>query len=287
MAFDVDTNPASATAPMEDGTAAYFSDRVAVVTGGASGIGLALGESMLMFDAKGVVLADIDDAKLADAFQRLNAEYPGRVLAVRCDVTDEADVQQLIMRAAEFGGGHIHLLFNNAGAALWKAFDDASNEDWTRGFALNFMSAVYGTRAVLPIMRAGGGGHIVNTISGIAFWPMPQQSMYAATKAALNALTLALTEGLHDPAIGSRHVMCGHSARSWSTVRRCGRHRWSRAAGPGNCGGYATPIGSAREPKRPSVRLNGHESTYPASGAIGRGSAPNGRRPVPYRPPAR
>jgi short-subunit dehydrogenase len=104
----------------------------------------------------------------------------------------------MIRQAAEFGGGRIDLLFNNAGAGLGGHFDEQTNDDWEKAFALNFYGALYGIRAVLPIMRAQGGGHIVDIISGIAFMPMAQQTMYAATKAALNGLTLALRYELWD-----------------------------------------------------------------------------------------
>lgn len=170
----------------------YYRDKVAVVTGGASGIGLALAEVMLSSGAEGVVLGDVNDTNLARETARLNAAHPGRALGVHCNVTREAEVQELIAKAADFGGGRIDLLFNNAGAGFAGYFDQLSNADWEKAFALNFYGALYGIRAVLPVMRAQGGGHIVNVISGIAFSPMALQSMYAATKAALNALTLAL-----------------------------------------------------------------------------------------------
>ena len=93
----------------------------------------------------------------------------------------------MIEQAAEFGGGRIDLLFNNAGAGFSGHFEEQTNGDWEKAFALNFYAAVYGIRAVLPVMRAQGGGHIVNIISGIAFYPMAYQTMYSATKAALNS----------------------------------------------------------------------------------------------------
>ena len=176
----------------------YYQDKVAVVTGGASGIGLALAETMLSYRAKRVVLADVNDANLARETARLNVAYPGQALGIRCDVTKEEDVKGMIQQAAEFGGGSIDLLFNNAGAGLGGHFDEQTNADWQKAFALNFYGAVYGIRAVLPVMRAQGSGHIVNIISGIAFYPMAFQTMYSATKAALNSLTLALRYELWD-----------------------------------------------------------------------------------------
>lgn len=173
-------------------TSEYYEGKVGVVTGGASGIGLALCEVMLSFGARRVVLVDVNDENLAREVARLDATYPGRVLGLRCNVTVESDVQEMIRRAAEFGDGHIDRLFNNAGAGFAGWFDDLTNEDWQRAFALNFFGPLYGTRAVLPIMRAQGGGHIVNIISGIAWAPMPMQAPYTATKAALNLFTLAL-----------------------------------------------------------------------------------------------
>ena len=173
-------------------TGKYYEKKVAVVTGGASGIGLALCKAMLAFGADKVVLADINKERLERETGRLEGEYPGKVLGLTCDVTSEDSVKDMIARSAEFGGGRIDILFNNAGAGLSGLFEEETNEMWEKAFAINFYSAVYGIRAAIPVMRAKGGGHIINVISGIAFSPMAQQTMYSATKAALNALTLAL-----------------------------------------------------------------------------------------------
>jgi len=175
----------------------YFKDKVAVVTGAASGIGLALAETMLSYGAKQVVLVDINDENLKREAARLNSAHPGKVLGIHTNVTKEQEVEGMIQKAAEFCG-RIDLLFNNAGAGLGGFFDKQTNEDWEKAFALNFYSTLYGIRAVLPIMRKQGSGHIVNTISGIAFMPMAQQTMYSATKAALNGMTLALRYELWD-----------------------------------------------------------------------------------------
>jgi NAD(P)-dependent dehydrogenase (short-subunit alcohol dehydrogenase family) len=175
----------------------YYRDKVAVVTGAASGIGLALVETMLSYGAKKVVLGDFNDENLSREAARLNTVYAGKVLGIHCDVTKEVDVREMIRKAVEFGG-RIDFLFNNAGTGFAGWFDKQTNEDWEKAFALNFFGALYGIRSVLPIMRRQGGGHIVDIISSIAFSPMAQQTMYAATKAALNGLTLALRYELWD-----------------------------------------------------------------------------------------
>lgn len=170
----------------------YFKGKTAVVTGSASGIGLALIEELLQSDAAKVVMADISPERLKEHEKRLQNQYGKRIKGILCDVTGEAAVQSLIADAAAFFGGRFDLLINNAGAGFGGWFGDLTNADWKTAFDLNFYGALYGMRAVLPIMIKQGGGQIVNIISGIAFSPMAAQSRYAATKAALNALSLAL-----------------------------------------------------------------------------------------------
>lgn len=187
----------------------YYENKVAVVTGGASGIGLALCELLLSFDAKAVILADLNEEKLKKESARLETAYPGKVFGIRTDVTRQESVAAMIRQSADFGGGQIHFLFNNAGLALAKFFDETTDADWKFAFEINFFSALYGIRAVLPIMRAQGGGHIANTASGIAFSPMAMQSMYAATKAALVGLTGSLRYELWDENIRLSTVIPG------------------------------------------------------------------------------
>jgi len=182
----------------------YFEDKTAVVTGAASGIGLALIEELLAYGAKRVVMADVNRANLDKHSNRLSEQYPGKVKGFLCDVTIEKNVINMINEAVDFFDGGLDLLINNAGAGLAGHFSMPSNgkridkmqvqtnEIWDKAFALNFYGALYGCRAAIPIMQKNGGGQIINVISGIAFYPMPYQSMYASTKAALNGLSLSL-----------------------------------------------------------------------------------------------
>ncbi len=187
----------------------HFENKVAVITGGASGIGLALCEELLALGAKAVVPADLNEEKLKTECVRLKAAYPGKVLGVRTDVTSRESVFALMKKAAEFGAGRVDLLFNNAGLGLGKAFDDTTDADWKFAFDVNFYGALYGIRAVLPIMRAQGGGHIANTASGIVFSPMPHQTLYSASKAALMALTSSLRGELWDEKIRLSTIIPG------------------------------------------------------------------------------
>jgi NAD(P)-dependent dehydrogenase (short-subunit alcohol dehydrogenase family) len=152
-----------------------------------SGIGLALAETMLSYGAKKVILADINDENLRRETARLDTAYPGKTLGLHCDVTNQIEVQAMIHGDAEFGG-RIDILFNNAGAGFGGLFDKLTNKHWEKAFALNFYGALYGIRAVLPVMRQQGGGHIVDIVSGIAFAPMAQMTQYSATKAALDVM---------------------------------------------------------------------------------------------------
>lgn len=187
----------------------YFGGKVAAVTGGASGIGLALCEALLRYGARTVVLADVNAANLDRHVARLAAAHPGKVHGIRTDVTREAEVTSMVRGAAGRGGGRLDLLVNNAGAGFFGAFDQLTDEDWKRAFDLNFHSAIHGVRAALPIMRAQGGGQILNVASGIAYVAMPYQSMYSATKAAVLGLTTSLRYELWDEGIRLSTVVPG------------------------------------------------------------------------------
>lgn len=190
-----------------ENTKGYYTGKNAVVTGAASGVGLALCEELLAQGAGKVMLADINPPRLEKERERLNKQYPGQVQGIVCDVSEESSVKRMIADALGFMDGRLDLLINNAGLALGGMFaqtDDSaqivrqfnikvqSNEDWQRAFAVNFYGALYGCREAIRVMRPQGGGQVINIISGIAFSPMAYQSMYAATKAALNMLTLTL-----------------------------------------------------------------------------------------------
>ena len=187
----------------------YYEDKVAVVTGGASGIGLAICETLLEYKARTIVIADLNEEKLNIEKNRLNSTYPGKVFGVVCDISKKESVEAMIRQSAEYTDGRIDLLFNNAGLGLNKEFDATNDSDWDFAFRINFYGALHAIRAVLPIMRAQGGGHIANTASGIGYVPMAYQSMYSATKAALIGLTGSLRYEYYDENIRFSAIIPG------------------------------------------------------------------------------
>lgn len=167
-----------------------LSGKVAVITGGASGIGLAMARR---FAAEGmrVVLADIDEVSLRSAEAHL-AEGGAEVLAVVCDTSLEADLYALAAATMErFGGAHV--LCNNAGVVgrgdAWRGPMNA----WEWVIGVNLYGVIHGVRAFLPIMEDQGEGHIVNTASMAGLVAMPGAAPYNVTKTGV----VALTEGLY------------------------------------------------------------------------------------------
>lgn len=168
--------------------------QVAVVTGAASGIGLAMARR---FAAEGlrVVLADVEEGALSKAAGELAAEG-AEVLARRVDVGDRDAVTTLADAAYEAFGA-VHVLCNNAGVGsgaegpMW----EHDPNDWAWAFSVNVWGVFHGIQAFVPRMIAGGGpGHVVNTSSGDGgIAPLPTASVYAVTKAAV----VTLTESLH------------------------------------------------------------------------------------------
>src|SRR5262245_46038238 len=164
-----------------------FKDRIAVVTGAASGIGLALAER---FAAEGmkIVMADIEATALATAEAALRRKAPA-VLAVEVDVARPDDVERLARETyAAFGAAHV--LCNNAGVAVIGAAHEHSLADWQWVINVNLWGVIHGVRAFLPRMLAGGGeGHIVNTASMSGLTTAPFMSVYDVTKHAVVALS--------------------------------------------------------------------------------------------------
>lgn len=175
-----------------------FKGKIAVITGGASGVGRAIG-AQLAAEGAIVVLADIDQAKL-DATAAEIAVEGSTVVGLTVDVTKEASVDALAQQVYDRFGA-VHLLFNNAGVGLGearKAIWTLPVNDWRWGIDVNVMGVVHGIKAFVPRMIAGGeDGVVINTSStNGGLRSLPNTPIYAATKAAVTSISEVLYQQL-------------------------------------------------------------------------------------------
>ena len=170
--------------------------RVAVVTGGASGIGKAICRALLG-EGTSVVIADIEEPALAETVAELTPF--GKVTGIETDVMDAASVDSMAQQVFSTFGA-CHLLFNNAGVGvsssipMWRT----TPNDWKWCFGVNVFGVVHGILSFVPRMiETNEEGVVVNTSSGDGgFAPMPHASVYAPTKAGVSALTECLAHQL-------------------------------------------------------------------------------------------
>ena len=173
-----------------------ISDSVAVVTGGASGIGKGIVGALLRHGAK-VVIADIEQSAIDETVAEMGAH--GDITGIRTDITDEASVKALADAVYE-RHGKVNLLYNNAGVTSGgggKPWQQEPN-DWRWCFGVNVFGTAICTSEFVPRMIEGGHpGQVVNTSSGDGgFAPVPTASVYAASKAAVSCFTEALHHNL-------------------------------------------------------------------------------------------
>jgi NAD(P)-dependent dehydrogenase (short-subunit alcohol dehydrogenase family) len=187
-----------------------FNKRVAVVTGAASGIGLALSERFLT-EGMRVVLADVEPERLAAEVKRLT-DAGGDVLGVRCDVRDSDSVEALRDETLSSFGA-VDVLVNNAGVAPAGSMIDSSPADWRWIVEVNGLGVAYGVSAFGPAMREAGTGHIVNTASEAGLATSASLGIYSATKHAIVGLTESLYRELAETDIGV-HCLCPNLVRT-------------------------------------------------------------------------
>jgi len=166
-----------------------FADKVAIITGGASGIGRGLCEALARRGAI-VVVADIHGEQAEEVARHIE-NAGGRARATALDVTDGAAVQRLVESTAET---HLRLdyLFNNAGIVIGGEIQDMDSGDWSRILDANLLGVIHGVQAAYPLMVRQGFGHIVNTASLAALVPWPGTAAYAATKHGVMGLSTSL-----------------------------------------------------------------------------------------------
>jgi NAD(P)-dependent dehydrogenase (short-subunit alcohol dehydrogenase family) len=166
-----------------------FGGKVALVTGGASGIGRALGEELSQRGAE-VVLAD-RQIELAEEAARGIRERGGAARAAELDVRS-LPAWEALAAETRSRSGHIDYLFNNAGIGVGFEMANGDPEDWDDVIDVNLRGVAWGIQAVYPDMARRGSGHIVNTASIAGLLPSAGEGSYAATKHAVVGVTKAL-----------------------------------------------------------------------------------------------
>jgi NAD(P)-dependent dehydrogenase (short-subunit alcohol dehydrogenase family) len=166
-----------------------YQNRIAIVTGAASGIGRALVTELAARGAV-VVLADIDQAAATEFAAALSAQG-ARATAYALDVRDDSSVQRLIDATVAAHGG-VDYMFNNAGIGIAGEMRDLALEHWRRVLEVNLWGTIAGTHAAYRAMLARRQGHIVNVASLGGLIPFPSGAPYAATKHAIVGLSLSL-----------------------------------------------------------------------------------------------
>lgn len=199
-----------------------FTGRIAVVTGGGSGMGRELVRQLAAAGCD-VATCDVSEEAMHDTVTLAAVEAPDgvRFATFVADVSDEAQV--LAFRdhvAAEFPTDHIHLLFNNAGIGGGGSIIADGRDEWDKVFGVCWGGVYYGTRAFLPMLMAADAGHVVNTSSVNGFWaslgPDIAHTAYSSAKFAVKGFTEALITdfALNAPHLHASVVMPGHIGTS-------------------------------------------------------------------------
>jgi len=174
----------------------------AVVTGGASGIGLATAHLLAARGARVACLDLVPDG------------LPEPLIGIRADVADDIAVRAAVEQAAQQLGG-IDILVNNAGIGAQGTIEDNPDDEWQRVFDVNVFGMVRTTRAALPHLRRSRSAAIVNTCSIAATAGLPERALYSATKGAVLALTRATAADLVHSGIRVNCVNPGTADTPW------------------------------------------------------------------------
>ncbi|MDX3263104.1 SDR family NAD(P)-dependent oxidoreductase [Streptomyces sp. MI02-2A] len=183
-------------------SALEFAGLTALVTGGASGIGLATARLLAVCGARVACL----DLKPEDV--------PEPLIGIRADVADDASVRAAVEETARVLGG-IDILINNAGIGAQGTIEDNTDDEWLRVFDVNVLGMVRVTRAALPHLRRSDSAAVVNTCSIAATAGLPDRVLYSATKGAVLALTRAAAADLVHSGIRVNCVNPGTADTPW------------------------------------------------------------------------
>jgi NAD(P)-dependent dehydrogenase (short-subunit alcohol dehydrogenase family) len=164
-------------------------NKIAIVTGGAMGIGQAAAIRFAQEGAK-VAIVDIAENEGCETERMLRRHEP-ECLFIKGDVTKEAEWRR-VMSTVDETYGRLDILFNNAGTNLFKPATDITEEEWDRIITLNLKGIFFGAKHSLKAMLKAGGGSIINTASTTALIGLPRMSVYSASKGGVLALTRQL-----------------------------------------------------------------------------------------------
>ena len=165
-------------------------DKVALITGAGSGIGRA---SALKFAQEGATVAVVDiQGAAADETAKLVTAQGGAALPIAADVTDPVAVRGMVKKTVE-NYGRLNILFNNAGISIPGTILDIDEESFDRLFAVNVKGVFLGCKEAIPVMKAQGGGAILNTGSQVGVVGIEGSAVYPATKGAVIQLTRCLS----------------------------------------------------------------------------------------------
>jgi NAD(P)-dependent dehydrogenase (short-subunit alcohol dehydrogenase family) len=180
-------------------------DKVAVVTGGTSGIGLETARLLLGEGAR-VAICGRDEGRLTDAVAGLGGG--GRLLGVACDVLDKASVTAFAQKVSAWSGGSLDVLVNNAGQGRVSTFAETTDEAWREELELKFFSQVNPLRAFLPQLKASDAAAVVIVNSLLALQPEPHMVATSAARAGVQNLAKSLAVELA-PAIRVNTILLG------------------------------------------------------------------------------
>jgi len=166
-----------------------FSDKIAVITGGGSGMGRAVSEILGARGAR-LIIADIDEHSAQKVAQKIQAAG-GQATAVHLDTAIDQDVKKLVADTVETHG-RLDYMFNNAGILIAGEVRDMDDDQWQRILDVNFKGVLTGTLAAYTVMAKQGFGHIINTASTAGLVAIPTITAYSTTKHAVVGLSTAL-----------------------------------------------------------------------------------------------
>jgi NAD(P)-dependent dehydrogenase (short-subunit alcohol dehydrogenase family) len=237
-------------------TGKRLGSRVAIVTGGAGGIGSAAGRLFCEEGAK-VALIDMDRDTVEAAVDAIRNDSPNAVVAgFVADLGDEAAAQAVVRDVSQAFGG-VDVLVNNVGIRRYDAIADASWDTWDAIVRINLLSFVSMSRAVLPEMRRNGRGSIINVSSTYAVYGRKGLGAYDATKSAVLSLTRTLAWEEGENGIRANSI-CPGFTRTPFHVKRLGEEKVNELVPPCVMKRWANPI----ELAYPMLWLASDEASY-------------------------